>query len=203
MILWPRDQLPVEELEHTLLRTVMRRAGVIPNIWNRAAVARALHWAALRDPERKKRRGPPCKQTYDSQLSIDEMHRRTLTIALRIARTNDAKTSRSAVLAALRFFRRHETDRRVGRPMADRSRLGIVTAVLRRPREKNVRAIANRIAAYGDPAFELRRLEDFVADFIGTRRKKRKKPRPIKLTDRQKLRDKRKKRLKRLMHRKK
>ena len=81
--------------------------------------------------------------------------------------------------------------------------MGIVTAVLRRPRERNVLAIANRIVAYGDPALVLRKLDDFVADFIGTRRKKRKKRRPIKLTDRQKLREKRKKRLKRLIHFKK
>ena len=203
MTLWPRDQLPVEELERTLLQAVMRCASVIPNIWNRSAVARALHWTTLRNPETKKRRGHPYKQTDASQLSIDVMHRRTLTIALRIARTNDAKTYRSHVLGALRFFHRHKTDRRVGHPEADRSRLGIVTAVLRRPRERNVLAIANRIVAYGDPALVLRKLDDFVADFIGTRRKKRKKRRPIKLTDRQKLREKRKKRLKRLIHFKK
>jgi hypothetical protein len=203
MILWPRDQLPVEELEHALLRTVMRCARVIPNIWNRSAVASALHWTTLQDPERKKPTSRSRKQTDLSQLSINEMHRRTLTIALRIARTNDAQKYRSTILAALRFFHRRKTKRRVGHPEADRSRLGIVTAVLRRPREKNVRAIANRIVAYGDPALDLRRLEDFVADFIGTRRKKRKKRRPIKLTDRQKLREKRKKRLKRLIRFKK
>ena len=189
IILWPRDQLPVEELEHTLLRTVMRCAGVIPNIWNRSAVARAFHWATLQDPERKKPAGHSLvNRRMLSQLSINEMHRQTLTFALRIARTNDAKKYRSTILAALRFFHRHKTDRRVGHPEADRSRLGIVTAVLRRPREKNVQAIAKRIVAYGDPALALRRLEDFVADFIGTRRKKRKKRRPIKLPNRQSLR---------------
>ena len=146
IILWPRDRMPVEDLEYTLLRTVMRCAGVIPNIWNRSAVARALHWTTLKDPERKKHRSPPCKQTDSSHLSINEMHRRTLTIALRIARTNDAQKYRSTILAALRFFHRHKTDRRAGHPEADRSRLGIVTAVLRRPREKNVQAIAKRMA---------------------------------------------------------
>jgi hypothetical protein len=87
--------------------------------------------------------------------------------------------------------------------VADRSRLAIVTAVLRRPREKNVRAISNRIVAYGDPTPELRKLEDFVADFIGTRRKKRKGRRSKKLTGRQKRIDRRKKWRKRLANLKK
>ena len=184
------DQLTVEELQVELLQVIMRLAGQLRNVRNPSALARTLHW--LKNQEVKRPRGrPPQQHTVGADRPIEELHHAIVEIALRLAGEANAKTKWRGLHRALRHFRsedRRLRPRQVGRPKGNRFQLHMLIEMHRKPGETNVAAIARRMIDSGAVAMEQRKLEDLVADDIGTRpkaepaRRKTAKKRPKKKT---------------------
>ena len=150
----------------------MRSAGQMPNVRNPAALARTLQW--LKHREVRRPRGRPPIHKFGADRSVNELHRQILEIAFRFAGEKSASTGRRGCLRALRYFRsewRRRQQPQVGRPKTNRFQLDMLIVIHRKPGEMNARAIARRMIDAGAVAMELRKLEELVADSIGTRPK--------------------------------
>jgi hypothetical protein len=166
------DQLTVEELQVELLQVIMRLAGQLRNVRNPSALARTLH--RRKNQEGKRPRGRPPQHTVGADRLIEELHHSIIEIALRLAGEANAKTKWRGLHRALRYFRsedRRLRRRQVGRPRENRFPLHMLIEIHRKPGETNVAAIARRMIDSGAVAMEQRKLEDLVADVIGTRPK--------------------------------
>lgn len=170
----PSKKLPIEQLRTALLQTMMRLADELPNVKDRSALAGTLRWLLIKLSTLKspKRLGRPPEPTINHNWSRDDLGRRIISAALRLAELPDGRSRRS-LLSALRHFRSEAAHKgRRGRPPSDRFRLVVIVAKRRLPGETNVRAISRRILRSRDLFMRLEKLMPLVADIIGIDQKK-------------------------------
>jgi len=153
---------------------MMRLADELPNVKDRSALAGTLRWLLIKLSTLKspKRLGRPPEPTINHNWSRDDLGRRIISAALRLAELPDGRSRRS-LLSALRHFRSEAAHKgRRGRPPSDRFRLVVIVAKRRLPGETSVRAISRRILRSRDLFMRLEKLMPLVADIIGIDQKK-------------------------------